>query len=45
MRNKSFVEHQFSIVNQSNCYQMCYRISKFVNISSDMGDTGINVIL
>ena len=35
----------FSIVNQSNCYQMYYRISKFVTISSDMGDTGINVIL
>ena len=33
-----------SIVNQCNCYQICYRKSNFVTISRDMQDMGIKMI-
>ena len=35
----------FSIVNQFNCPQICFRNSDFVTICRDMRYTGINIIL
>ena len=35
----------FSIVNQCNCYQICYRNFNFVTISRDMQYTGTSIIL
>ena len=45
IRNESLIEYQFSIANQCNCYQICYRNSNFVTISRDMQYTGINIII
>ena len=35
----------FSIVNQFNCYQVCYRKSGFVTLCNNMQYTVINIIL
>ena len=39
------MNNNFSIANQCNCYQICYRNSNFITISRDMRCTGINIKL
>ena len=38
---KVLLSNNFSIVNQCNCYQICYRKSNFVTISRDMQYFGL----
>ena len=36
---------KFSVVNQGDCYEICYRNSNVVTINRDMQLTGTNIIL
>ena len=45
IKTKVSLNINFSIINQCDCYEICYRNSSFIAISRDMLYMGINIIV